>query len=103
MQIINRTLKRFIRLYYRLRNAIDGQKTNQKLIIISSDGGVCSQIAFWALGLFYEQRDCQVKYEIAKGGYRNPESEWEEIHRELVEAMARMDKVLTPLIDELEL
>ena len=65
MQMINRTWKKFIRFYYRLRITIDGQKTNQNLIIIPSDGGVCSQIAFWALGIFYEQCGCQVKYDLS--------------------------------------
>ena len=49
------------------------------------------------------KRASRVKYEIAKGGYRNSESEWQEIHCELVEAMGKMDKVFTPLIDKLDL
>ena len=65
MQMINRIWKRFIRFYYRLQIAIDGRKTNQNLIIILSDGGVCSQIAFWALGLFYEQCGFRVKYDLS--------------------------------------
>ena len=65
MHIINRIWKRFIRIYYRLRIAIDGQKTNQNRIIIPSDGGICSQIGFWALGLYYEQCGFQVKYDLS--------------------------------------
>ena len=65
MQMINRIWKSLIRLYYRTRIAVDGGNTNKDLIIIPSDGGICSQIGFWALGLFYETCGFRVKYDLS--------------------------------------
>lgn len=34
------------------------------LIIIRSDGGICSQIAFCSLGYYLEQKGYKVKYDL---------------------------------------
>ena len=66
MQAIRKKLwKRLVQLYYRLRIAIDGKNANKNLIIIPSDGGICSQIGFWSLGLFYEKSGFLVKYDLS--------------------------------------
>ena len=66
MQAIRKKLwKRLVQLYYRLRIAIDGKNANKDLIIIPSDGGICSQIGFWSLGLFYEKSGFLVKYDLS--------------------------------------
>ena len=36
---------------------------DKNLVIIRTDGGICSQIAFAALGKYFEDKGCKVKYE----------------------------------------
>jgi hypothetical protein len=42
-----------------------GGTINKRLIIIRSDGGICSQIAFFALGKFYEDKGYPIKYDLS--------------------------------------
>jgi hypothetical protein len=42
------------------------------------------------------KRACRIKKEIALGGYRNPEGEWEQIIPGMVDAMIRLEAALSP-------
>jgi hypothetical protein len=42
-----------------------GHKIDKNLLILRSDGGISSQIAFWALGIFYENQGYKLKYDLS--------------------------------------
>lgn len=63
--MFKKILNNFRRFYYKLRLAIEDRGANKDLIIIPSDGGICSQINFWVLGLFYEECGFRVKYDLS--------------------------------------
>jgi len=42
-----------------------GKKIAKDLVIVRFDGGICSQIAFWALAHEFKQRGCHVKYDLS--------------------------------------
>jgi hypothetical protein len=48
------------------------------------------------------KRACRIKSVIERGGYRSPESQWPEIHTEMVETMIRLEEALKPALDALE-
>jgi len=50
-----------------------------------------------------EKRACRIKHVIELGGYRSPESDWPKIHEAMVNAMIRLETVLKPVIDTLDL
>ena len=55
------------------------------------------------LGERFLGRACRIKHVIERGGYRNPESEWPEIHAEMVETMTKLEAVLKPAMESLGL
>jgi len=52
-----------IRLF--ILDLLYGHKIDRNLIILRSDGGISSQIAFWALGMFYENQGYKLKYDLS--------------------------------------
>lgn len=48
-----------------------------------------------------DKRACRVKFVIARGGYRSPESEWPAVQKEMVAAMIRLEGALKPALDQL--
>jgi hypothetical protein len=48
------------------------------------------------------KRACRVCWRIDKGGYRNDEEEWPEIQDQMIDAMVRLDKALSPQIKRLK-
>ena len=44
---------------------IFSRKFETDLIILRMDGGICSQISFWALGKFYAESGFQVKFDMS--------------------------------------
>ena len=49
------------------------------------------------------RRACRIKKIIRKGGYRDAETKWPEIHASMVEAMIRLEKALKPHISRLNI
>lgn len=49
------------------------------------------------------KRACRIKHVIERGGYRTPESQWTEIHSEMVEVMIKFDAALKPELAALEI
>lgn len=49
------------------------------------------------------KRACRIKHVIDCGGYRNPESEWPEIQKAMVDAMGRLEGALKGALDGLKL
>jgi hypothetical protein len=49
------------------------------------------------------KRACRIKHVVDLGGYRNPESDWPAIQREMVESMMRLEAALLPSIEALNL
>jgi hypothetical protein len=47
-----------------------------------------------------ENRACIIKYIIEKGGYRNPETEWESIRITGIDIMKRLDNSLRPFLNK---
>jgi len=47
------------------------------------------------------RRACRIKHVIEHGGYRNPESEWPEIQKEMFNSMIRLEATLKPSLDAL--
>lgn len=59
-------MKTFKRLFYHYKYwLLKGEKIPRDLIIVRFDGGICSQIAFWALAHDFEQRGFHVKYDLS--------------------------------------
>lgn len=56
-------------------------------------------------GLLWERLDAKrasrIKHPISLGGYRSPEPEWVALHKEMVEAMLRLETALLPRIESL--
>ena len=48
------------------------------------------------------KRASRIAYEMTAGGYRDEESNWQSSHAEMVDAMARFEKALTPFITNLK-
>jgi hypothetical protein len=48
------------------------------------------------------KRACRIKKTITAGGYRNDESQWPEIHKEMAVNMARLVKAFKPHIEKLK-
>ncbi|MEA3351066.1 MAG: DUF4268 domain-containing protein [Chloroflexota bacterium] len=48
------------------------------------------------------RRACRIAKYLDRGGYRSPEEEWPEIHAEMIDAMIRLEKALTPYIERLD-
>ena len=48
------------------------------------------------------KRACRIKYQIERGGYRAPETEWGAIQSEMVDAMTRLEAALLPIVESLE-
>ena len=49
------------------------------------------------------RRACRIKKIIRKGGYRDAETKWPEIHSSMVDAMIRLERALKPHISRLNL
>lgn len=49
------------------------------------------------------KRACRIKHVIERGGYRSPESEWPAIQTEMVESMIKLEKILKPELESLNL
>jgi hypothetical protein len=49
------------------------------------------------------KRASRIKFTVQRGGYRTPESQWQEIQSEMVEAMTRLESALKPVLDSLQL
>ena len=49
------------------------------------------------------KRACRIKHIIELGGYRSPESKWEDIQSEMVSAMTNLEAALKPELDSLRL
>lgn len=49
------------------------------------------------------KRACRIKSVIESGGYRTPESQWPEIHKEMVDSMCKMEAALAPQLALLNL
>jgi hypothetical protein len=49
-----------------------------------------------------DKRACRIAYTITLGGYRSEESKWPEIHDAMIDAMARLEKALTPQLAKLK-
>lgn len=47
------------------------------------------------------KRACRIKFIIERGGYRNPESEWPQIHSEMIDAMNKLEAALKPELAKL--
>lgn len=45
-----------------------------------------------------EKRACRIAYVMTNGGYKSDESEWHKIQTEMIEAMVRLEKALSPFI-----
>ena len=50
-----------------------------------------------------EKRACRIKFNIERGGYRNPEQQWPDIQAEMVIAMSKLEAALQPSLDSLNL
>ncbi|MEQ1705904.1 MAG: DUF4268 domain-containing protein [Rickettsiales bacterium] len=48
------------------------------------------------------KKACAISYTI-NGGYRTPQSEWEEIHKKLIDAMVRLDRAVRPHVKNLNI
>lgn len=44
---------------------------------------------------------CRIAYDISIGGYRDDETKWTAIHSAMIDAMVRLEKTLTPFLDQL--
>jgi hypothetical protein len=49
------------------------------------------------------KRASRIAFEMSRGGYRNDESDWHEIQNEMIDAMIRFEKALSPQINRLKL
>ena len=49
------------------------------------------------------RRACRIKHVIDRGGYKNPEVEWPEIQKAMVEKMIQLETALRPSLDKLTL
>lgn len=58
-------MRRWNRIKMFWSDLLHGNKVSKDLIVIRSDGGICSQIAFLALGKFYEDLNHCVKYDLS--------------------------------------
>ncbi len=47
------------------------------------------------------KRACRVAYEITLGGYKDDEANWQATQTQMVDAMARFEKALSPFIAKL--
>lgn len=48
------------------------------------------------------RRACRIAYEMKAGGYREEEPSWQASHEEMIDAMARFERALTPFITSLK-
>ncbi len=49
------------------------------------------------------RRACRISKIISAGGYRDEEEKWPEIHKEMIDAMIRLEKALRPYISNLNI
>lgn len=49
------------------------------------------------------KRASRIQYEIARGGYKDEEANWEELHLEMIDSMIKLEKSLTPFLQNLML
>lgn len=59
-----------------------------------------SQLAWERLD---NKRACRIKFELADGGYRSPESAWPGIQHKMVDAMTRFENAILPVLEKIKI